>query len=51
MAMDQHAWPDRATPLQSVWSLALSAMTIECERLFYYSLNTIVHTFLATVQP
>ena len=28
--MDQHAWPDRTTPFQSVWSMALSAMTAEC---------------------
>ena len=31
--MDQHAWPDRTTPLQSTSSMTLSAMTIECEGL------------------
>ena len=34
--MDQHAWPDRRTPLQSVWSVALSVMMVECEDLFVY---------------
>ena len=31
--MDQPAWLDRPTPLQSVWSRALSDMTFESERL------------------
>ena len=31
-SMDQHAWPDRTTPLRSMWSIALSAMTVECEQ-------------------
>ena len=30
-AMDQHAWPDRTPPLHSAWSMALSAMTVDCE--------------------
>ena len=34
--MDQHARPDRTTPLQSVWSMALSAMTVECEWFFFF---------------
>ena len=38
MEMDQHAWPDRATPLQSVWSMALSAMMVESE-LFIHLFN------------
>ena len=33
MVMDQYARPDRATPLQSVWSVVLSAMMVECKRL------------------
>ena len=28
-AMDQNALPDRATPLQSTWSMALSALMVE----------------------
>ena len=32
MAMDQHARPDRTTPLHSTWSMALSPMTVECEQ-------------------
>ena len=31
MAMNQHAWSDRTTPLQGAWSMVLSAMTVECE--------------------
>ena len=31
IAVNQHAWSDRTTPLQSAWSVALSAMTVECE--------------------
>ena len=31
-SMDQHTRPYRTTPLQSVWSMALSAMMVECER-------------------
>ena len=37
-AMNQHTQPDRTTPLQSVWSMAVSDVTIECER-FIYSLK------------
>ena len=33
--MDQHARPNRTTPLQSVWSMALSAMMVECEPFIY----------------
>ena len=34
--MDEHAWPDKATPLLlSAWSMALSAMTIEYELFIY----------------
>ena len=36
MAMDQRAWPNRTTPLQSVWSMALSAVMVECERFILY---------------
>ena len=36
---DQHAWPDRATPLQNAWSVALNArmhaMMVECEEFIY----------------
>ena len=35
MTMDQHARPNRTTPLQSVWSMALSAMMVECEQFIY----------------
>ena len=35
MAMDQHAWPNRTTPLQSVWSMALSAVMVEYEQFIY----------------
>ena len=33
-AMDQHAWPDRTTPLQiqSVWTMGLKAMMVECNQ-------------------
>ena len=31
MGMDQHAWPDRTTPLQSAWLMALSATMVKCE--------------------
>ena len=38
--MDQHAWPDRTTPLQSAWSMGLGAMMAECEQFVYlFSLN------------
>ena len=33
--MDQHGRPDRTTPLQSAWSMALNAMTVECEQFIY----------------
>ena len=36
--MDQYVWPDRTTPLQSVWSVVLSTMMVECEQ-FVYLLN------------
>ena len=39
--MDQHAWSNRTTPLQSVWSMVLSAMMVECE-LFIYSINCLM---------
>ena len=30
--MDQHAWPDKTTPLLgSAWSMALSVKTVKCE--------------------
>ena len=33
---NQHAWPDKTTPLLwSVWSSALSTMTVECKRFIY----------------
>ena len=33
----QHAWLDKSTPLVwSAWSMALSAMMVECERFIYY---------------
>ena len=35
-AMDQDAWSDRTTTLQSVWSMALSVMTVECEQFVYF---------------
>ena len=31
MPMDQHAQPDRTTSLWSAWSMALSAIIVECE--------------------
>ena len=38
--MDQSTRPDRATPLQSVWSMVSSAMMVECEQFIY-----LVYTF------
>ena len=35
MALNQHAWADRTTSLQSVGAMALSAMTAQCERFIY----------------
>ena len=33
---NQLAWPDKTAPLlQSTWSMALSAMMVECERFIY----------------
>ena len=33
---DQHVWCDKTTPfLRSVWSMALSVMTVECQRFIY----------------
>ena len=29
--MDQHAWPNRTTPIQSTQSMTMSAMVVECE--------------------
>ena len=29
-------WPDRTTPLQSAWSMVLSAITVECEHIYLY---------------
>ena len=34
-SMNQHAQPNRTTSLQSAWSMALSAMTVECEQFVY----------------
>ena len=39
MSMDQHAWPDRTTPFQSVCSMALSTMMVECEWSYYLFIN------------
>ena len=39
---NQHAWPDRTLLLQSVWSKALSATTVEGEQLFIYSSHQIM---------
>ena len=34
--VDQHVWPDKTTPLlQSVWSMAPSAIMIQCEWFIY----------------
>ena len=45
-AVDQYAHPERTIPLQSVWSMALSAMKVGCEQctylLFYRSILTCV---------
>ena len=35
--MNQDVQPDRATPLQSAWSMALSATTVECERFILFN--------------
>ena len=44
--MDQHARPDRTIPLQSVWSMVLSAMTVECKRLIIYSFTSNICTII-----
>ena len=36
--IDQHAWPNKPTPLSNAWSMALSAMMVKCE-VFIYLLN------------
>ena len=44
---NQHAWPDKTTPnLQSAWSMALSAMTIECEWFIYFFISLFIYYFL-----
>ena len=43
MTMDQHAWPDKTTPLQSAWSMALSDLFI-C--LFMYYVQIVRFAFL-----
>ena len=40
LLMDQYAWPNRANPLQSVWSMTLTAMMVECEWLIYLYMCT-----------
>ena len=34
-SVDQHAWPNRTTILQSVWSMAMIALRFECEWFMY----------------
>ena len=49
MCGDNHAWPDNTTPvLQSAWSMALSAMTIECERFIYLFTYSFIYLFTHT---
>ena len=43
ISMDQCAWPNRTTPLQYAWSMALCANTIECEQ-FIYLQSTLPHS-------
>ena len=40
MAVDQHAWPDGTTPLQSALSMALSAMMIDYESFISLFIST-----------
>ena len=35
--MDRYAWPNRTTPLESEWSVGLSATTVESERFILLS--------------
>ena len=35
--VDRCAWPDKTTPLPSVWSMALSTMAVEYQQLIYLS--------------
>ena len=49
LPMDQHLQPDRTTPLQSVHSMALSTMTVECGRFVLFVLySTTCLAFLIT---
>ena len=44
--MDQHAWPDKSAPLlRNVWSMALSAMMVECEQFIYLWESKVVDRF------
>ena len=43
VAMNQHAQPDRTTPLQSTWSMVLSAMTVECKEFIYLFIYLFIH--------
>ena len=51
MSMDQCAWPNRTTPLQSVWSMPLSAMKVECDHFtcsYYVLIHVPCHTNYTT---
>ena len=39
MLMDQHAWLDRTTPLQSALSMGLTAMMVECEQIIIFLIS------------
>ena len=46
MPMKQYAWPDITTPLQSAWSMVLSAVTVVSDLVIYF----IVKAFYCVIQ-